>query len=83
MALICQVLKGLEHAHDKGVVHRDLSPSNILLTGDTAKVTDFGLAKAFDAHGLSGLTRTGATAGKPYFIPRRQVVNFRDATPAV
>ncbi|MFI0349906.1 protein kinase [Actinomadura sp. 9N407] len=84
VSLIRQVLEGLEHAHDNGVVHRDLSPSNILLddTG-TAKVSDFGLAKAFDANGLSGLTRTGATAGKPYFIPRQQVVNFRDATPAV
>ncbi|MEV5827047.1 protein kinase [Spirillospora sp. NPDC052242] len=79
--LVLQVLDALEHAHGKGVVHRDLSPSNILLSGGDAKVCDFGLAKAFDAHGLSGLTRTGTTAGKPYFVPRRQVVNFREASP--
>lgn len=86
-----QVLEGLEHAHGEGVVHRDLSPSNILLDGTggdrvaplTAKITDFGIAKAFDQAGLSGLTRTGATAGKPHFMPRQQVINFKRAVPAV
>lgn len=48
-----QVLEGLEHAHGQGVVHRDLTPSNILLQDEpdgssTAKVADFGIAKAFD-----------------------------------
>ncbi|GIG68578.1 protein kinase domain-containing protein [Phytomonospora endophytica] len=88
VSLIRQVLAGLEHAHAHGVVHRDLSPGNILLRpredgSTTAKVADFGLAKAFDQAGLSGLTRTGTAAGKPYFLSRRQVVNFRDATPIV
>jgi serine/threonine protein kinase len=69
------------------VVHRDLTPHNILL-GETdgsivAKVGDFGLAKAFDQAGLSGLTRTGATAGKPWYLPRRQVIDFKNVTPAV
>jgi hypothetical protein len=85
--LACQVLEGLAHAHGRGVVHRDLTPHNILLGGTggpmTAKVADFGLAKAFDQAGLSGLTRTGATAGKPWYLPRQQVINFRDVTPAV
>lgn len=83
-----QVLEGLEHAHGQGVVHRDLTPSNILLQDEpdgssTAKVADFGIAKAFDQAGLSGLTRTGATAGKPHFMTRQQVVNFKRAAPAV
>lgn len=82
-----QALAGLAHAHRQGVVHRDLSPHNILL-GESdgepvAKIADFGLAKAFDNAGLSGLTRTGAAAGKPWYIPRQQVINFRDVTPAV
>ncbi|MCI2421355.1 serine/threonine-protein kinase [Saccharopolyspora sp. K220] len=85
--LACQILEGLAHAHGESVVHRDLSPHNILL-GEAdgplvAKVGDFGLAKAFDQAGLSGLTRTGTTAGKPWYVPRQQVVNFRDASPAV
>ncbi|MFB8138532.1 protein kinase domain-containing protein [Streptomyces parvus] len=82
--LTLQALRGLEHAHDQGVIHRDLTPSNILLDGSmTAKIADFGIGKAFDQAGLSGLTRTGATAGKPMFMPRQQVVNFRKAPPAV
>jgi hypothetical protein len=86
--LALQVLDGLEYAHGQGVVHRDLSPANILLTRSaggtmTAKVSDFGLAKAFDNAGLSGLTRTGTVAGKPLCVPRQQVINFRQVTPAI
>jgi len=85
---VIQALDGLDHAHRSGVVHRDLSPHNILLSteGDgalVAKIGDFGLAKAFDQAGLSGLTRTGTIAGKPSYLPRQQVVNFREAAPAV
>jgi serine/threonine-protein kinase len=41
------------------------------------------LAKAFDLAGLSGQTRTGSAAGKPYFLPRQQVINFKYAKPEV
>ncbi|WP_073260967.1 protein kinase domain-containing protein [Cryptosporangium aurantiacum] len=82
-----QALEGLEYAHAQGIVHRDLSPHNILLTGTgdqlMAKIADFGLAKAFDQAGLSGLTRTGAVAGKPVYLPRQQMINFREARPEV
>ena len=91
------VLDGLEYAHSRNVVHRDLSPSNILLadaataaaassgagTPYIAKVGDFGLGKAFDQAGLSGLTRTGAKAGKPWYLARQQVVNFKQVPKAV
>lgn len=85
---IRQALAGLEYAHDAGVVHRDLSPHNILLADDgdgppIAKIGDFGLAKAFDEAGLSGLTRTGHAAGKPWYMPRQQIIDFRNADPAV
>lgn len=90
--IILQALEGLDYAHNvfgpgKGLVHRDLSPHNLLLSGSgsarVAKIADYGLAKAFDQAGLSGYTRTGDTAGKPHFMPRQQVVNFKYAQPAV
>lgn len=80
--LVLQALDGLAYAHARTIVHRDLSPHNILLA-DVPKIADFGLAKSFDQNGLSGLTRTGVTAGKPYFMPRQQVINFKNATPSV
>jgi serine/threonine protein kinase len=71
----------------RGLVHRDLKPGNIFVTNingkNIIKVADYGLGKAFDQAGLSGLTNTGNTAGTPYFMPRQQVLDFKYAQPAV
>jgi serine/threonine protein kinase len=71
----------------RGLVHRDLSPQNLFLAGQgsnrVVKVGDFGLAKAFDQAGLTNKTRTGSAAGKPCFMPRQQVVNYKYAQPEV
>ncbi len=70
-----------------GLVHRDLKPQNIFLCGDearpTAKIGDFGLAKAFESAGLAGYTRTGQMAGSPWFMARQQAVNYKYSKPEV
>jgi serine/threonine-protein kinase len=70
-----------------GLVHRDLKPHNIFLSTDggrrVAKVGDFGLAKAFDLAGLSGMTETGKASGTPAFVPRQQALNYKYARPEV
>ena len=80
-------LKDGTYAEGHGLTHRDLSPQNILLTEVrgvlTAKVADFGLSRAFDLAGLSGFTRTGTAAGKPWFLPRQQVTGYKNAGPEV
>ncbi len=63
--------RGLQAAHDKGVVHRDVKPGNLFVLNDNRlKVTDFGIAKPADA--LS-LTSTGMFVGTPQFVSPEQV----------
>jgi tetratricopeptide (TPR) repeat protein len=69
--IVRQVAEALQHAHEAGVVHRDLKPGNILVEADdTAYVTDFGVARSL---GREGLTRTGAIVGTPEYLSPEQV----------
>ncbi|KAG0276218.1 hypothetical protein BGZ96_003407, partial [Linnemannia gamsii] len=44
-SLVFQILRGLQHMHSKGIMHRDMKPENLLVSGDTVKIADFGLAR--------------------------------------
>ena len=72
--ILCDVLSALAHAHENGVIHRDIKPDNILLIGDHAVVTDFGVAKALSAStdSGSGLTSAGLAIGTPAYMSPEQ-----------
>ncbi|MGH8004477.1 MAG: FlgO family outer membrane protein [Limisphaerales bacterium] len=77
--LAIQVGEGLQAAHERGVMHRDINPNNILVSAKrVAKITDFGLAKW---KGASTITRTGLQMGTDHYMSPEQVdgrkVDFR------
>ena len=75
--ILIQVARGLSHAHERGVVHRDLKPGNILVDKDgCAHITDFGLAR--DLARLTRLTAVGQAVGTPYYMAPEQVRGERD-----
>ena len=71
--LLLEVTDGLAYAHDRGVVHRDIKPDNVMLSGRHALITDFGVARAVSAAG-SGHTVTslGVALGTPAYMAPEQ-----------
>lgn len=82
--IMLQSLEGLAFAHERGYVHRDLKPPNILLTSKDpngiAKIADMGLAKDFTQAGYSGITGQ-EYAGTLPFMPREQISDFKSFKP--
>ena len=74
-ALIEEVARAVHFAHERGVVHRDLKPNNLLISGDgeplQLKIADFGLAKVFRDDSVSH-TQTGALLGTPSYMAPEQ-----------
>ncbi|MEP6909765.1 MAG: protein kinase [Actinomycetota bacterium] len=70
IGLTLQVARALSFAHARGLVHRDVKPQNVLLNEDRqAKVTDFGIARSLDVHGV---TQTGTVLGTSDYIAPEQ-----------
>ena len=68
--IIRQACAGLDSAHKKGIVHRDVKPGNVMISGDgVVKITDFGIARAGEV-----MTMTGQVVGTPNYMSPEQVV---------
>ena len=91
LAIVVDVARALESAHERGIVHRDIKPENILLTLDSicgegtgpprAKLSDFGLARHVVESESLVLTRDGAILGTPLYMSPEQCAGEREIGP--
>jgi len=86
LRLMDRILSGMELAHINGMVHRNLSPSSILLerTQDNSyrpKITDFSLVKRFLPGSDKGVTGRGSVGGQWSYMPREQLLDFSNVLP--
>ncbi len=79
VALITNILNGINHIHSNNIIHRDLKPENIkIINGSDIKILDYGLSKVID---YSSITQTGAQLGSYYYMSPEQVKGEKPISP--
>ena len=78
--LVTEAASALSYAHEHGIIHRDIKPDNIMLSGGHAVVADFGIAKAIDAAAepSANLTGSGLAVGTPAYMSPEQATAESD-----
>ena len=77
--IILQTAQGLDHAHEHGIIHRDIKPGNVLLTNEgVAKILDMGLSKTISDAEASFNTQNGLAVGTPHYMSPEQVRGDKD-----
>ncbi|MFW5856668.1 MAG: serine/threonine-protein kinase [Planctomycetota bacterium] len=79
MDIARQTARAVQYAHERGMVHRDIKPDNIILTrGGGVKLADYGLVKLADDASTLGLTASGQIMGTPHYLSPEQAAGERD-----
>jgi serine/threonine-protein kinase len=78
LSIVGAVASALEHAHARGVIHRDVKPENILLYQGVPMLMDFGIALAASAAADARLTHTGLLVGTPQYMSPEQAAGERE-----